>query len=433
MLDAERGERGARRTQGLDETHQAARGAQGGSRQEREGDQGRRLGHHGLLRGRREGARGRRRAEREGPGRARRDDRDRPPDRGARPRREREARGVPRGARQGGRGPREGRRDAREGPVDQRREAVGGPGGADPVAPAEPGGPGCAPGREEARGVCGRGPEGPARERPRGDRPMKAVVLAGGEGTRLKPLTYKRPKPLMPVAGRPCIDFVLRSLASAGFHEIVVTAGYLSETLIKSSGDGFDYNASILYSFEENPAGTAGAVRRIGNFIDDTFVVAMGDVLCDVDFKALHDFHKRKGGAVTIALTEVEDPRPYGVVGLDSNGRIAKFKEKPPKEEAFSNLVNAGIYVLEPEVLEVIPTDQKFDFAKDLFPKLLSKGVPLYGSKLDGIWMDIGRPIDLWKASMEIVRREGKPLHRANVKSEGPVILDPAAVLEAGA
>ena len=261
---------------------------------------------------------------------------------------------------------------------------------------------------------------------------MKAVVLAGGEGTRLKPLTYKRPKPLMPVAGRPCIDFVLRSLASAGFHEIVITTAYLSDTLIKSIGDGFDYNASILYSFEENPAGTAGAVRRIGNFIDDTFVVAMGDVLCDVDFKALHDFHKRKGGAVTIALTEVEDPRQYGVVGLDSNGRIAKFKEKPSKEEAFSNLVNAGIYVLEPEVLEFIPTDQKFDFAKDLFPKLLSKGVPLYGSKLDGIWMDIGRPIDLWKASMEIVRREGKPLHRANVKSEGPVILDPAAVLEAG-
>jgi mannose-1-phosphate guanylyltransferase len=262
---------------------------------------------------------------------------------------------------------------------------------------------------------------------------MKAVVLAGGEGTRLKPLTYKRPKPLMPVAGRPCIDFVLRSLASAGFHEIVITTSYLSDTLIKSIGDGFHYNASILYSFEENPAGTAGAVRRIGNFIDETFVVAMGDILCDVDFKALHDFHKRKGGAVTIALTEVEDPSQYGVVGLDSNGRIAKFKEKPPKEEAFSNLVNAGIYVLEPEVLEFIPTDQKFDFAKDLFPKLLSKGVPLYGSKLEGVWMDIGRPHDLWKASMEIVRREGKPLHRTGVKSEGPVILDPAAVLESGA
>ncbi len=261
---------------------------------------------------------------------------------------------------------------------------------------------------------------------------MKAVVLAGGEGTRLKPLTYRRPKPLMPVAGRPCIDYVLRALASSGFHEIIVTTAYLSDALIKSIGDGLEYNASILYSFEENPAGTAGAVRRVANFIDDTFVVAMGDLLCDVDFKALHDFHKRKGGVVTIALTEVEDPLQYGIVGLDENGRIAKFKEKPKKEEAFSNLVNAGIYVLEPEVLEFIPTDQKFDFAKDLFPKLLSKGVPLYGSKLEGTWMDIGRPHDLLKASMEIVRREGRPLRRAGVTSEGPVVLDPAAVIETG-
>jgi len=237
---------------------------------------------------------------------------------------------------------------------------------------------------------------------------MKAVVLAGGEGTRLKPLTYKRPKPLMPVAGRPCIDYVLRSLAASGFHEIIVTTAYLSDALIKSIGDGLDYNASILYSFEENPAGTAGAVRRVANFIDETFVVAMGDILCDVDFKALFEFHKRTGGVVTIALTDVDDPTQYGIVGLDAKGRIQKFKEKPRKEEAFSSLVNAGIYVLEPEVLEFIPPDQKFDFAKDLFPKLLSKGVPLYGSRIDGVWMDIGQPHDLWKASMEVVRREGK-------------------------
>ncbi len=261
---------------------------------------------------------------------------------------------------------------------------------------------------------------------------MKAVVLAGGEGTRLKPLTYKRPKPLMPVAGRPCIDYVLRSLATSGFHEIIVTTSYLSDALIKSIGDGADYNASILYSFEENPAGTAGAVRRVGNFIDETFVVAMGDILCDVDFKALYDFHKRRGGVGTIALTEVDDPTQYGIVGLDAKGRIAKFREKPKREEAFSNLANAGIYVLEPEILDFIPSDQKFDFAKDLFPKLLAKGVPLHGSKLDGVWMDIGRPHDLWKASMEIVRREGKPLRRAGIASEGPVILDAAAQVEDG-
>lgn len=259
---------------------------------------------------------------------------------------------------------------------------------------------------------------------------MKAVVLAGGEGTRLKPLTYRRPKPLMPVAGRPCIDYVLRALESSGFNEIIITTAYLSDTLIKSVGDGLDYNASILYSFEEHPAGTAGAVRRVGNFIDETFVVAMGDILADVDFKSLYEFHKRKAGLVTIALTEVDDPTQYGIVGIDAHGRIVKFKEKPPKEEAFSRLANAGIYVLEPEVLDFIPSDQKFDFAKDLFPKLLSKGIALYGQKLDGVWMDIGRPHDLWKASMEIVRREGAPIHREGVTSEGPIILDPAVSLQ---
>jgi len=261
---------------------------------------------------------------------------------------------------------------------------------------------------------------------------MKAVVLAGGEGTRLKPLTYKRPKPLMPVAGRPCIDYVIRSLVASGFQEIITTTAYLSDTLIKSIGDGVDYNASILYSFEANPAGTAGAVRRVANFIDDTFVVAMGDILADVDFRALYEFHKRKGGIVTIALTEVEDPTQYGIVGMDSKNRILKFKEKPPKEEAFSRLANAGIYVCEPEILDFIPTDQKFDFSKDLFPKLLSKGLVLYGQKIEGNWMDIGRPHDLWKASMEVVRREGKPLRRAGITSEGPVILDVSAILEEG-
>jgi len=261
---------------------------------------------------------------------------------------------------------------------------------------------------------------------------MKAVVLAGGEGTRLKPLTYKRPKPLMPVAGRPCIDYVIRSLVASGFQEIITTTAYLSDTLIKSIGDGLDYNASILYSFEANPAGTAGAVRRVGNFIDDTFVVAMGDILADVDFKALYDFHKRKGGVVTIALTEVEDPTQYGIVGMDHHNRILRFKEKPKREEAFSNLANAGIYVLEPEVLDFIPADEKYDFAKDLFPKLLSKGLALYGQKLDGVWMDIGRPHDLWKASMEIVRREGKPLTRTGVVSEGPLILEADATVEEG-
>lgn len=262
---------------------------------------------------------------------------------------------------------------------------------------------------------------------------MKAVVLAGGEGTRLKPLTFRKPKPLISIAGRPCIDFVLRSLIASGFREIVITTAYMSDRLIKTIGDGLDYNASILYSFEGTPAGTAGAVRRVANFIGETFVVAMGDVLADVDFRAIYDFHRERGGVATIALTRVADPSQYGIAALDHRGRVVKFREKPRKEEAFSDLANAGIYVLEPEVLEFIPSDQPFDFAKDVFPKLLSKGLPVYGKLLDGFWNDIGRPKDLWRASMEVVRREGKPLSIPGVEASGPLIVQPGAEVEEGA
>ncbi len=262
---------------------------------------------------------------------------------------------------------------------------------------------------------------------------MKAVVLAGGEGTRLKPLTQRRPKPLIPIAGRPCIDFVIRSLTASGFREIVITTAYMSDRLIQSIGDGLDYNASILYSFEGNPAGTAGAVRRVANFIGETFVVAMGDVVADVDFRAMYEFHRERGGVATIALTRVTDPTQYGIAAVDSRGRIMKFKEKPSREEAFSDLANAGIYVLEPEVLELIPPDQPFDFAKDVFPRLLAKGMPVYGKELEGVWMDVGRPRDLWRASMEVIRREGKPVSLPGVASEGPLIVQAGAAVEEGA
>lgn len=262
---------------------------------------------------------------------------------------------------------------------------------------------------------------------------MKAVILAGGEGTRLKPLTSRRPKPLIRVAGRPCIDFVIRSLIASGFREIVITTAYMSDRLIQSIGDGLDYGASILYSFEGSPAGTAGAVRRVANFIEETFVVAMGDVLADVDFRALYDFHRERGGVATIALTRVQDPTQYGIAAVDARGRIVKFREKPKREEAFSNLANAGIYVLEPEVLEFIPPDQPFDFAKDVFPKLLAKGLPVYGRELEGMWMDIGRPRDLWRASMEVVKREGRPVSIPGVATDGQLIVQEGAVIEPGA
>ncbi len=262
---------------------------------------------------------------------------------------------------------------------------------------------------------------------------MKAVVLAGGVGKRLKPLTERRPKPLIPIAGKPCIDYVIRSLVNADFKEIIVTTGYMSDYLIKRIGDGSQYNASILYSFEEAPAGTAGAVKKVANFLDDTFVVASGDVLADVNIKSLYEYHKKSGAIATIALTEVENPLGFGIVGLDENDRIIKFKEKPKKEEIFSNLINAGIYILEPEILEHIPENEMFDFSKQVFPILLEKNIPIYGKKIEGIWVDIGNPRDLLKASIEEVRREGEELDIPNVKTKGKLIIGKGAVIEKGA
>ena len=261
---------------------------------------------------------------------------------------------------------------------------------------------------------------------------MKGIVLAGGEGQRLRPLTQSRPKPLLPIAGRPCVDFVLRSLINSGVRELILTTGYMSDALIKSIGDGLGYDASILYTFEGTPAGTAGSVKRVANFIDDTFVVAMGDVLVDLDVRPLIDFHRRRKSVATIALTEVEDPTEYGIVGLGRDGRIERFKEKPSREEAFSNLVNAGIYVLEPEVLDLIPEDRKFDFSKDVFPAILAKGLALHGMSIEGTWVDIGRPRDLIRASMEVLRREGREHHLLGVEPFGPAIVGKGLTLDTG-
>ncbi len=259
---------------------------------------------------------------------------------------------------------------------------------------------------------------------------MKGIVLAGGEGRRLKPLTQNRPKPLLPVAGRPCVDYVLRSLINSGVRELIVTTAFMSDALIKTVSEGLDYDASVLYSFEATPAGTAGSVKRVADFIDETFVVAMGDVLVDLDVRPLIEFHRRKNGIATIALTEVEDPTEYGIVGVDKAGRVQRFKEKPKKEEVFSNLVNAGIYVLEPAVLDLIHGDRPCDFSKDVFPSILAKGLPLHGMKIEGVWVDIGRPKDLIRASLEVVRKEGREQRLLGVDPFGPAVVGKGLTLD---
>ncbi len=263
---------------------------------------------------------------------------------------------------------------------------------------------------------------------------MKAVIMAGGLGTRLRPLTNVMPKHALPVFGKPMIEYVIESMVAGGFKDIILTTGHIYNKIIEVVGDATQYGAKAVYSIESRPLGTAGSVKRVQAFLDDTFVVGSGDVLADVNIKELYDFHKKRGALATMALTEVENPTEYGIVGLDKKGKIIKFKEKPLEYEVFSNLINAGIYILEPEALDYVPAETMFDFSKNLFPVLLEKGV-LYGKKIEGLWRDVGRPVDLIGAHMDMGERKGPVLkgYHDGANIEGPCYIAETAVVEEGA
>jgi mannose-1-phosphate guanylyltransferase/phosphomannomutase len=219
---------------------------------------------------------------------------------------------------------------------------------------------------------------------------MKAVVMAGGEGTRLRPLTSNQPKPMVPVVGKPCMEHILELLRGHGFEDVIVTVAFLPQAIRSYFADGESLGLAIEYSVEESPLGTAGSVRLAADKLDDTFVVISGDALCDFDLSKLIDFHRERGAAVTIGLKSVENPLEFGIVVTDSDGRIERFLEKPSWSQVFSDTINTGLYVLEPEVLRHVPVDTPFDFSKELFPLLLEMGRPLYGLPMEGYWQDIG-------------------------------------------
>ncbi|MEW6697733.1 MAG: sugar phosphate nucleotidyltransferase [Bacillota bacterium] len=219
---------------------------------------------------------------------------------------------------------------------------------------------------------------------------MKAIIMAGGEGTRLRPLTCGRPKPMMPVVNRPMMEHIVGLLKGHGIHEIGVTLQYLPEAIRSYFGSGSEYGVHMRYYVEEVPLGTAGSVKNAQQFLDETFVVISGDALTDLDLTRAMDFHRQKGAIATLVLTPVEIPLEYGVVITRQDGRISQFLEKPGWGEVFSDTVNTGIYILEPEVLNYFDAGQKFDFSKDLFPILLREKQPLFGVTLPGYWCDIG-------------------------------------------
>ena len=237
---------------------------------------------------------------------------------------------------------------------------------------------------------------------------MKAVIMAGGESTRLRPLTCKQPKPMVPVMDRPIMEYIVELLKSHGFEDIIVTLFYLPGAIQQHFGDGSQFGVNMRYFVEEFPLGTAGSVRNARRYLDETFLVISGDTLTDIDLGRVVDFHRQKKAVATLALTRVDNPVEYGIVMTDDDGRVTRFLEKPSWAEAFSDLANTGIYVLEPEIFDMFEDKQVFDFSRDLFPLLLAKEKPLYATLCPEYWCDIGNCRQYRQANYDILKGEVK-------------------------
>lgn len=246
---------------------------------------------------------------------------------------------------------------------------------------------------------------------------MKALLLAGGLGTRLRPLTYSRPKHLLPIANQAHIEHVFDLLLTHGVDEAVLLTSYLAQTFggVVEAAAGRGLSVSVAH--EPTPLDTAGALKNAEASITGTFLAVNADVLTGMDLGELVDRHVRTGALATIALTPIDDPSAYGVVVTDPEGRVESFVEKPPAGTAPTNLVNAGVYVMEPEVLDWVPLGERYSVERSLFPGLVGAGAPLYAAGSDAYWMDIGTPSKLIQANQDSL--SGRFVTRA-VPQPGP-------------
>lgn len=219
---------------------------------------------------------------------------------------------------------------------------------------------------------------------------MKAMILAAGVGSRLGEITSITPKPMVPVGGKPLMEHIVNLLRHYGIKDVIANLHYLPEMIMNHFGDGGGHGIRLAYSVEEELLGTAGGVKNNQWFFDETFLVISGDALTDIDLAGFRAFHRAKKALATIALKKVADVEQFGVVITEDGGLIRSFQEKPKKEEALSNLVNTGIYIFEPEIFDLIPRGEFYDFGRSLFPLLVEKGAPFYGWSMDGYWCDIG-------------------------------------------
>lgn len=228
---------------------------------------------------------------------------------------------------------------------------------------------------------------------------MKVCIMCGGEGTRLRPLTFERPKPCIPIVNIPSIQHLVTHLSNLGFTDIVITIGYKGDDIQKALGDGSMMGVNITYVREEHKLGTAGSVKNAEQYLNDSpFLVVGGDHITDIDLLSFYREHIKGGSMVSIGLISIDDPCEYGIAEIDVNYHIMRFYEKPSPGEIFSNLASTGIYVCDPSIFEYIPGGRKFDFAKDLFPKLMERGITIDGWLARGNWTDVGSPRSLREA-----------------------------------
>jgi len=221
---------------------------------------------------------------------------------------------------------------------------------------------------------------------------MKALILAGGKATRLEPLTINTPKALIPVLNVPFLEYVIRNLAGHGIEEMVLAMGHLSRPIEDHLGDGSKFGIRLHYSIEDSPLGSAGAAKNAEKYLEGTFLVLNGDIFTDMDFTAMIELHREKKAKATIAVTPVDDPSRYGLVDTDEQGRVTRFLEKPKPEEITTNMINAGAWLIEPDVLSRIPARTQFSFERNVFPQLLDQGEPVYAYAISGYWIDMGTP-----------------------------------------
>ncbi len=238
---------------------------------------------------------------------------------------------------------------------------------------------------------------------------MKAVVMAGGFGTRIQPLTHSYPKPMLPIVNRPMMEHTMMTLKDLGITEFIILLYFKPEIIKDYFKDGSDFGIKISYVTPDNDYGTAGAVKLAQDLIgDDNFIIISGDLVTDFDFQKLFDFHSSKKSKLSIGLTSVDNPLQFGVVIANSDNVIEKFLEKPSWGEVFSDTINTGIYIIEPEILEYIPKGENFDFAKDLFPTLMKNSIALMGYSLEGYWRDVGNPDSYREVHADILNEKVK-------------------------